>query len=715
MKQIAQRLRDGQVAVEEVPPPRLTPEGVLVDVRASLLSAGTERTKVKTGRQSLVGKARSRPDQVRQVLDKARQDGIGETVQAVRARLEAPDPLGYSAAGVVLEVGARAGGVAPGDRVACGGGGYAVHAELDQVPGNLVVPIPEGVDFAQAAFTTVGSIALHGVRQADVRLGERVAVIGLGLVGQLAGMLLRAAGCRVVGIDLNRGLADHAREFGAADEVFLRGELGPGAPPAEAAGCDAVVITAATSSSDPVTLAAELCRDRGRVVVVGDVGLEVPRAPYYDKEIDLRLSRSYGPGRYDREYEERGLDYPIGYVRWTERRNMAAFLDLLASGRIDVEHLIASRVPLEEAPAAYERLASDEGSPLGIVLEYGETRPAPPPILSAAPRPAGAELTLGMLGAGSFAQRVLIPSFKAAGFSLGAVASASGLSAAGAAERFGFGRACEVDELIADPALGVVAIATRHASHAELAEAALRAGKDVFVEKPPCLTLAEHAALRAALADSGRALGVGFNRRHAPTAVRMREHLRAGAAPVELEYRVNAGTLPPDHWLSDPAEGGGRLLGEGCHFFDFACWLVGGLPERVSCLLPAGADRPLAASQSFNAVLEFGDGSLATIAYYSGGSSKLGKERVEAHSGGRSAVIHDFDSLELYAQKRERPRAGSGKGHREQCVEFARELREGAPPEPHPLDTMLATLAAARSAETGRAVRLRELSDERHG
>src|SRR3984885_8932804 len=331
MKQVSLRLRDGRVEVFDVPPPTETPYGVLVDVRASLLSVGTERSRLEAAREGPIGKARARPDQTRQVLVKARQDGLRDTINAVRARLDQPTPLGYSAAGVVMSVGARVRGFAPGDRVACGGGEHAVHAGVVSVPGNLCVRLPEEVSFEAGAFATVASVAMHGVRQADVRLGERVAVVGLGLVGQLTGQILRAAGCQVIGIDLSTALVDKALELRSIDVGYERATLSRPHVPAGAAHCDAVVVTAATQSSDPVVLAARLLRDRGRVVVVGDVRVDVPRAAYYDREIDLRFSRSYGPGRYDREYEERGLDYPIGYVRWTEQRNMRAFVELLAT------------------------------------------------------------------------------------------------------------------------------------------------------------------------------------------------------------------------------------------------------------------------------------------------------------------------------------------------------------------------------------------------
>jgi predicted dehydrogenase/threonine dehydrogenase-like Zn-dependent dehydrogenase len=708
MKQVTQRLRNGRVEVLDVPVPEISPEGVLVDVRASLLSAGTERSKVQAGRQNLVQKARSRPDQVALVLDKARRDGVKETFDAVRSRLDEPSALGYSAAGVVLATGSLVRDLVPGDRVACGGGGYAVHAEADHVPGSLCVRLPDAVSFEHGAFTTVGAIAMHGVRQAEVNLGERVAVIGLGLVGQLAGMLLRAAGCTVVGVDLDGSLLERARANGALDVAAERGDLDPGTLPAHVSGCDAVVITAATQSDDPVKLAAALCRDRGRVVIVGDVGLDIPRAPYYDKEIDIRLSRSYGPGRYDRAYEERGLDYPVGYVRWTEQRNMQAFVELLAAGRINVEGLISDRVSADQAPAEYDRLASGERSPLGIVLQYEETaleadRPGPetrPPASGSTPR-------VGVIGAGSFAQRILLPGLRDAGFEFASVASGSGLSAKTATERFSFARVGRPDEIIDDPNVDVVAIATRHATHAEYGTRALRAGKAVYVEKPPCLTWAELAELRRARAESGRLLFVGFNRRHAPLVDDLTAHLTGRGHPLQVLIRVNAGPLPVGHWLNDVADGGGRLLGEGCHFIDLASWIVGAPAEQVSSTVRPLAGETAHTAQRFSVSLAYGDGSLATILYTDGGATGMGKEHIEAHAGGRSAVLHDFRSLELRdgAKRRTlRPR-GQDKGHRRQLVRF-RELLDlgGQDPSLDALDSMAATLAAADAASQARTV-----------
>jgi predicted dehydrogenase/threonine dehydrogenase-like Zn-dependent dehydrogenase len=717
MKQVTQRLRDGRIEVADVPPPVLTETGVLVDVRASLLSTGTERSKVETGRQNMLAKARSRPDQVSQVVEKLKRDGLRETVEAVRARLDQPSGLGYSAAGLVLAVGDRVSDLAPGDRVACAGGDYAQHAEIDHVPGNLCVPLPSGVDFVQGSFVAIGSIALHGVRQADAKLGERVGVIGLGLVGQLVGRLLRAAGCTVIGVDLADELVERALTRGGADEGFARSALESGIP-ASAANCDAVIITAATKSDDPVELAARLSRDRGRVVVLGDVGMRLPRAPYYEKEIEVRLSRSYGPGRYDRSYEERGLDYPIGYVRWTERRNMAAFLDLVASGRVEVDSLVTQRISIDEAETAYERLLLSVEPSLGIVLTYepsdlpeqeaeGEIQRAQrAKSVAGASAKAGDPLATGVIGAGSFAQRILIPGLVSAGFSLKAIASRSGLSARSGAERFDFGRADTPDGVLDDPEIGLVVIATRHATHASLAQRALETGKAAFVEKPPCLTMDELRRLKDASARSRRPIAVGFNRRHAPLAEGLRKHVAGTGEPVQIIYRINTGPLPPDHWLDDVEEGGGRLLGEGCHFIDFACWLMGRLPERVSCLMRPPSGEPVVAARDFTVIMDFGDQSLATVVYETAGGSGLAKERIEAHAGARSAVLDDFERLTLYeGRKKGQARGPSGKGHREQFKRLAELLAgTGQPSSPDPLDTMAATFAALRSAETGAVV-----------
>jgi predicted dehydrogenase/threonine dehydrogenase-like Zn-dependent dehydrogenase len=708
VKQVTQRLRDGRIEVLDLPEPALTPKTVLVDVRASLLSAGTERAKVQAGRQNLLGKARARPDQVRQVIEKAQRDGVTETIHAVRSRLDEPSSLGYSAAGVVVAVGGLVPSLRPGDRVACAGADLAVHADVVRVPANLCARVPDDVSLEDAAFTTVGSIALHGVRQADVRLGERVAVIGLGLVGQLTGEILRAAGCHVVGIDVDEGSVERGRRNGAIDVGHARGSLDARHLPADAAGCDAVIITAATKSDDPVALAAALCRDRGRVVVVGDVGMDVPRAAYYNKELELRLSRSYGPGRYDSAYEEHGIDYPIGYVRWTEQRNMAAFLELLVAERVAVSPLVFERFPVDRAPEAYDLLVTERPSPLALLLVYSPQPAAAPVHRSSVSAPAVSPASgAGVIGAGSFARGVLIPALRGAGWPLVAVASASGRSAQAAATQFGFARADTPEGVIGDPAVGLVVVSTRHSTHAELSIAALRAGKSVFVEKPPCLTAEDLIALREAQAESGRSLTVGFNRRHAPLAHALRRHALRDGLPFELLFRVSAGPLAADHWLNDLQDGGGRLLGEGCHFVDFACWFAGELPECVSGTLAGAPGVPLAAAQCFARALRFPNGSIATILYGAAGAAGVAKEYVEVHCGGRSGVIDDFRSANLFTGRRKTVKRGRGrdKGHAQQ-FRHLRQVASGAatPLEPSPLDTMGVTLAALLSAQTGRVV-----------
>lgn len=703
MKQVSLRLRDGHVEVVDVPPPTGTPYTMLVDVRASLLSTGTERSRLEAAREGPIGKARARPDQARQVLVKVQQDGLRETVKAVKTKLDQPVALGYSAAGVVMSVGSRVRDFGPGDRVACCGGEHAVHADIISVPGNLCVRLPEEVDFDAGAFAAVSSVAMHGVRQADVRIGERVAVIGLGLIGQLTGQVLRAAGCHVVGVDVDGLLVDEACRLRSASVAYRRDAIHPGHIPAQATDCDAVIVTAATRSADPLELAAALLRDRGRVVVVGDARLEVPRNPYYEREIELRFSRSYGPGRYDREYEERGLDYPIGYVRWTAQRNMSAFLDLVAQGRIDVHGLISERIPVERARDAYERLAANAASPLGLVLEYGRSERLDASRPRSAWAPAALNPKVNVVGAGSFAQRVLVPNLKKGGLSLGAIASANGLSAKSAADRFGFVAVTTPQDAVSDPEAELVVIATRHGSHASLAQAALRSGKAVFVEKPPCLTDDELDAVRAARAESGRPLFVGFNRRHAPFAIALRNHVRESQAPIELIYRISAQALPPEHWLNDPEEGGGRLLGEGCHFIDFARWAIGTRPSSVACVATARLGASIASAQRFAVTLGFADGSLATILYGVEGSQLVPKEYVEAHSGGRSAIIHDYRMLTLY-DRRGRPRrrkARQDKGHAAQFAALISALTSPPATGLDPLDSMHTTLQAQAAAMAG--------------
>ena len=564
MRQVVQHMRSGKLTVEDVPSPTVQAGGLLVATRASLISAGTERSTVEVAKKSLVGKAMDRPDLVRKVVQKVQKDGLLDTARMVSARLDAPAALGYSCAGIVLEVGEGVTGFAVGDRVACAGQNYASHAEVVFVPQNLCVKVPDSVTFEDAAYVTVGAIALQGVRQADPKLGDIVAVIGLGLVGQITVQLLRANGCRVLAADPDAAKQDLAREHGAEQAVAPDALAAVAAAATEGHGVDAVLIAASTKESGPVEQAGEIARKKGRVVVVGAVGMTLPREPYYLKELELRLSTSYGPGRYDLEYEEKGRDYPYGYVRWTERRNMAAFIQLIAEGRMNVGALTRYRVPIARAEEAYARILGSSDSPLGVLLTYGEDGAEPARTAVTLRRDAHvSRVRIGLIGAGSHVKDALLPALKKAGDAeIVSVCTQRGINAKALAARVG-ASACTTDyrDVLQDEAVNAVVVGTRHNLHAELVLAALRAGKHVFVEKPLCLTgeeLEEITALYAEKAKAGLRLAVGFNRRFSPHFDKAKAFLAGRRNPLVMIYRVNAGGLPPDHWTQDPEVGGGR-------------------------------------------------------------------------------------------------------------------------------------------------------------
>jgi predicted dehydrogenase len=710
VKQVAQRSRDGEIVVVDAPMPALREGWLLISTVCSLISAGTERSKLELGSMNLAQKARARPDLAKQVLQRARTEGVLSTVGAVRDRLDALTPLGYSSAGVIRELGLGVEGLAPGDRVACAGGGWANHAEIVAVPKNLVAKIPSGVAFDDAAYGTLGAIALHGVRQADAVLGERVGVIGLGLVGQLTVRILQAAGCTAVGVDVDQeavalaraqGISAFVRSDRALQEAVL--ELTAGL------GLDAVIVCAAGKSRDPVELGAHLARDRGRLVIVGDVAIEVNRRLLYEKELELRLSRSYGAGRYDREYEEHGRDLPASYVRWTEQRNLAAFLELVGSGRVSLAGLTTHRFPIDQAADAYSTLekAQTGNRVFGVLLEYGSvTEP-----VHRAPRKERLShadvVRVGLVGAGSFGRRILLPAIKEAGAELVAVATESGLSATDVATRFGFQRAGQAEEICQADDVDAIVIATRHSTHASLAASALRAGKAVFVEKPLALTWEQLTEIEEALADSSL-LFVGFNRRFAPLTERLREAVGRGGAPVVV-VRVNAGRLADDHWLNDPKDGGGRLLGEGCHFVDLITHLVGAPATAVQAFSAAAPGTAPELAQSFVAQLRCANGAAGSIIYSSEGDRRLPKERVEVFRGGVAAVLEDFRLLEVYDGGKKRSLRGADKGHRSEMDAFLKAVRERTF-DRHLLDSYLdstrATLALADSLRSGESVHL---------
>ncbi len=702
MKQLLQNLRDGKTEVAEVPVPTPQPGMVLVRTAASLVSAGTERMLVEFAEKSLVGKARSRPDLVRQVVDKARREGVLSTLEAAFNRLDQPMPLGYSSAGTIVALGEGVTGFQVGQRVACGGGGHAVHAEYALVPQNLLAALPDAVSFEAGAFATLGAVALHGFRLAGPQVGERVAVIGLGLLGLLAVGVARQASCAVFGVDLNPSRVELASRMGAT------ASLSTGAEEAAIAfsrgqGCDLVLICASSESNDPVELAAAIARDRARIVAVGAVGMNIPRREYYEKELTFMVSRSYGPGRYDPAYEEKGQDYPIGYVRWTEGRNLQAFVDLLAAG-LDVSPLITHRFPIESASVAYDLLTGKRGEAyLGIVLTYPESaqRPLQRVTFRPAAAPSAAQVRLGVLGAGNFATATLLPALqRVKGLERVGIASASGLSARHAARRHGFAYAAsDTEEILNDAAVNTVAVLTRNNLHAAQALDALRAGKHVFCEKPVALNEDELGEIMAELEKPNcPLLMVGFNRRFAPLAVRLQSFLTGRGEPLYAHYRVNAGYLPPEHWLNDPAIGGGRIIGEACHFVDFITFLVGQPPSAVSAAgLPDGGRY---SRDNVSMTFEFPDGSVGVVDYLANGYRALPKERIEVFAGGRSAVLDDFRRLELYHRGRRevfRSRLRQDKGHRAEWDAFARAVAAGGPP-PIPYEHLLGVTRAIFAA-----------------
>ena len=696
MKQVIQSYRTGVLKVADVPAPGVEPGAVLVATAASLVSYGTEKMVMDLAKKSLIGKARDRPDLVKKAIQRIGRDGIAATVSAVRSKLEQPIPLGYSSAGVVVAVGESVVGIDVGARVACAGAKVANHAEVNLVPQNLCALVPAGVTDEVAAFVTVGAIALQGVRIAGVALGEVYAVIGLGLIGQLTVQLIKAAGGRVLGIDLDPTKVELARKLGADAAVLRSDDVAAQAAALTAGrGVDGVLITAATASNDPVQLAGELCRDRGRVVAVGAVGMEIPRRPYYDKELSFFLSRSYGPGRYDPLYEESGIDYLIGYVRWTEQRNMEAFLGQCAAGRLDLQALITHRFPIDRAEEAYQLIASGADA-LGIILTY-PAREAPPRSVEIPGRgqPVRGDVRISVVGAGGFASGVLVPALaKVPNVRLDAIVSARGLSARHLADKFGFS-SCSTDAgSVLGGASTAVVIATRHNLHASQVIAALQAGKHVFVEKPLALTPDELDEILAERERAGKILLVGYNRRFSPLARELSAFLAGRRAPLVMCYRVNAGAIPAESWIHDPVIGGGRIIGEVCHFIDLAAYLAGAPPISVRC---QGVAPGTSARNDDNVLVTvgFGDGSLCSIAYVASGDASAGKERLEVMGDGASAVLEDFRMLELRRAGKRRVirKLMQDKGHAAEMQAFVAAIRNGGD---FPID--LPTLAAVSRA-----------------
>ena len=687
MKQIIQHYRSGVVKVEDVPPPTLRGAGLLVLNDASLISPGTEKSTVQGAQKSLIGKAMERPERIKKVLAAIQKDGLADTLKRVFNRLDTPAALGYSCAGTVIEVGQDADCFSAGDRVACAGQNYASHAEMVYVPKHLCVKIPDAVDSEDASFVTLGAIALQGVRQAEPRLGDRIAVIGLGLLGQLTVQMLKASGCRVIGADLDPSKLQLARQLGA-DVVASSADLIEAASTfSEGHGVDAVIITASTKDNGPVEIAGAIARAKGRVVVVGAVGMNLPREPYYKKELELRLSMSYGPGRYDNQYEEHGRDYPFGYVRWTEQRNMQAFLELVAERKVQLKPLITHRFPIEQAESAYSLMMEGTTPYMGMVITYPSDHARPlPRTIPMAPQPSNRAVTMGIIGAGNHVRAMLLPPLQTmSSVTLRALCTASGMTAKSLAGKVKAGYCTsDAQAILDDAAINTVLIGTRHDSHGSLVLKSLLADKHVFVEKPLCLTeeeLQEIRILYEKKAPDGLHLMVGFNRRFSPHADQARAFFASRTNPLAMLYRINAGRIPKEHWVQDPDVGGGRLIGEVCHFVDYMQSLCAAPPISVYAVRIGRHSSGITDDQC-SLSLTFGDGSIGTIVYTAEGHAGLPKERFEAHADGKSLTMDDFLETKMY-DGRQNPTfktAKREKGFPEEMTQFVRAVEQGLPP-----------------------------------
>lgn len=718
MKAVLQNVKTGLITLGDIPQPVARPGNILVRNICSLVSAGTEKSVMEFSKANYLKKAMQRPDLFRKVLNRAKNEGLWQTYQVVSNLIDQPIQLGYSSAGVVLEVGAEVTDIRVGQHVACAGLFVATHSEVVSVPRNLAAPIPDGVSFEDASFVTLGAIALQGVRLADLALGEHVVIYGLGLVGMVAAQLALAAGCNVIGVDIDASKVADAADLGCTGVVVAPGFEELILEQTGGYGADKVVLCAATKSNEPIEKVPEFTRQKGVLVVVGDVPMNIPRRAYYDKEIDIRISRSYGPGRYDMGYEEGGLDYPYAYVRWTENRNMIATLDLIARKRVSFSRLVTHRFDVSEATRAYELIDGTVREPyLGIVIRYAEDEPTTPveqSISLPAGEPQAGSIGIGVVGAGNFAKAFLLPAFASQPrAAIRAVCTASGVSAASVAKKYGAAVATPDPDLVfRDPAVQLVLIATRHDSHADYVLRALDAGKAVYVEKPLALTMADIDAIRdkcVALEQSGATpfVMVGFNRRFSPLASALKGAFAHRTEPMSVIYRINAGSVPRGEWVHDPALGGGRIRGECGHFIDFATYLTGSLPTRVStCALRPGGR---VSDETVVITLEMGDGSLCTIHYVANGNTSMPKERVEVFSSGISAELVNFKTLKVYgasAPGRQRY-LNQAKGFTEEAKAVVDAVAGGGPA-PIPFDEIYAvsraTVLAVQAIASGQSL-----------
>jgi predicted dehydrogenase len=683
MRQIIQSFKSGELWLAEVPAPICQKSGAVIQTSCSFVSAGTERMLVDFAKKNILGKAMAMPDQVKKVLRKMKTEGVMSTIQKVQAKLDQPIPLGYSCAGIVEETGFGLEGISAGDRVACGGAGYANHAEYNFVPKNLIVKIPDNVSFEDASCATVGSIALQGVRQCDLRLGETVCVIGLGLLGVLAVQMLKASGCRVIGFDPNPERCKLSKELGA--DFVVADDLEAACMNfSEGRGVDAVLVTAATKSNEPVTVAGAIARHKGKVVVTGMVGMDIPRDQYYKKELDFKLSLSYGPGRYDPAYEENGNDYPFGYVRWTEQRNMQAFLEMVSAGTVTPSKLVTHRFDIDDALDAYDLLLGKTNEPyLGVVLNYS------PKALGKIERKAHIEVKnkavsgkpcIGMIGCGNFTKSVLLPMLKKQDIVLNGLSTATGMNCGETAKKEGFAYAAtDYQELLKDEKINTVFVTTRHNTHAQIVSEALAVGKNVFVEKPLAINAEQLEQLcNVRKRTQAGIIMAGFNRRFSPHAKLIKEYFNGRQTPMQINYRINAGFVARDIWLQNPEIGGGRIIGEVCHFIDFASYLTGHNVVEVQAMSIDTSNSALTAQDNISINLKYSDGSFATIFYTALGANDLPKEYCEVYSDNSVAILNDYRSTICKGKRGKAKLSGAQtKGFAEEITAFVEAVRDG--------------------------------------
>lgn len=719
MKQVVQNMKSGETQVVNVPVPIIQPGFLLIRTAASLVSAGTERMLISFAEKSLLGKAQSRPDLMKQVFEKAKREGILTTIDAAFNRLDQPLTLGYSSAGTIIQIGEGVVGFKPGDRVVCAGGGYAVHAEFALVPMNLAAHLPEDINFECGAFSTIGAVALNGIRLANPQVGEVSAVIGMGLLGLLTAQIAKASGCEVVGIDISPDRLSFVKKIGIRaylnhniTDKYLQITHGRG--------FDHVFICADTTSNEPIELAGKIAGDRAQVIAIGAVGMDIPRKQYYEKEIAFRVARSYGPGRYDHQYEENGADYPIGYVRWTEGRNLEAVVDLLKKEKLDVASLITHRFPIDHAEDAYAEITGKQNQKcIGVIITYPEekNKQVEKKIITFSSEHKSSrskKLNIGILGAGNYANAVFLPTIKKNPYiNLLGIVSAKGLNAQQSARKFGISYAgSHADTIFKDKKIDLVSILTQHADHANQVVKGLQAGKHIYCEKPLAISKDQLEKILPEIQKKKHPyLTVGYNRRFSPYSIELKSFFSERMEPIFAHYRVNAGYLPPSHWLHDPSKGGGRLVGEGCHFIDFLIFLVGQIPENVNTrALPNDGKYT---NDNFVITMEFLDGSIGTISYLANGNKLLGKEYLEVFCGGKVGILEDFRKLKLIGQSVENKRSyfKMDKGHASawnNLINAVINKTDTPIPYAEMIGASYTILACDRSMQTGKSVNIRD-------